>query len=278
MCRYIEGTMLIFLKYNSKLKERRMLMGILENKVCIITGAASGIGKATTESFIAEGGKVYAIDIKEIKNTKVEEKYLCDIRDYNKLEEIINRIYQKEGKIDVLFNIVGIHSIGTVESIKMSDFKEVLDVNLWGCINILKIILPIMKKQLKGTIILPGSDQSYIAKTDSCAYGVSKMAISGLTKSVALDYAKYNIRVNSICPGPVDTPMYNKTVDYILENYEEYNNKEELLKILAQRQPMGRIAKPEEIANLVTFLASDKASFMTGSEVKIDGGSTIGTL
>lgn len=253
-------------------------MNLLKNKICIIVGAASGIGKATLENFLLEGATVYAIDKKKIENTRAKGKYLCDIRDYNKLEEIIHNIYNTEGKIDTVFNIAGINCIGTVESTSMNDFKEVIEVNLIGNINILKIVLPIMKKQSSGSIILPGSDQSYIAKTDSCAYGVSKAAISGLTKSVALDYAKYNIRINSICPGPVNTPMYNNTVEYILKNYNEYNDREELLKILAERQPMNRIAEPNEIANLVTFLASDKASFMTGSEVKIDGGSTIGTL
>ena len=253
-------------------------MNLLKDKICIIVGAASGIGEATLESFLLEGATVYAIDKKKIENTKTKGKYLCDIRDYNRLEEIIHDIYKIEGKIDVVFNIVGINCIGTVESTSINDFKEVIEVNLIGNINILKIILPIMKKQLSGSIILPGSDQSYIAKTDSCAYGVSKTAISGLTKSVALDYAKYNIRINSICPGPVNTPMYNNTVEYILKNYNEYNDRDELLKILAERQPMNRIAEPKEIANLVTFLASDKSSFMTGSEVKIDGGSTIGTL
>lgn len=253
-------------------------MNLLKNKVCIVVGAASGIGKATLENFILEGAKVYAIDKKKIENNETKRKYLCNIRNYQKLKEIIYEIYTIEGQIDVVFNIVGINCIGTVESTNLNTFKEVLEVNLFGSVNILKIVLPIMKKQQKGTIILPGSDQSYIAKTDSCAYGVSKAAISGLTKSVALDYAKYNIRVNSICPGPVNTPMYNNNVEYILKNYEEYNDRDELLKILAERQPMNRIAEPKEIANLVTFLASDKASFMTGSEVKIDGGSTIGTL
>lgn len=253
-------------------------MDLLKKKVCIIIGAASGIGKATMEKFINENAKVYAIDVKKIKNKKIKKSYICDIRNYEKLNEIIEDIYSIEGKIDVVFNIVGIHKIGTVENTYRKEFEEVLEVNLWGCINVLKAVLPIMKKQRNGSIILPGSDQSYIAKTDSCAYGVSKAAVSGLTRSVALDYAKYNIRVNSICPGPVNTPMYNNTVDYILENYDEYKNKDELLKILAERQPMKRIAESEEIANLVAFLASDKSSFMTGSEVKIDGGSTIGSL
>ncbi len=253
-------------------------MSLLKDKICIVVGSASGIGKATLENFILEGAIVYAIDKKNIENTKAKGKYICDIRDYDKLEKVIHDIYNLEGKIDVVFNIVGINCIGTVESTSINKFKEVIDVNLMGNINILKIVLPIMKKQLSGSIILPGSDQSYIAKTDSCAYGVSKSAISGLTKSVALDYAKYNIRINSICPGPVNTPMYNNNIDYILKNYDEYNDRDELLKILADRQPMNRIAEPSEIANLVTFLAWDKASFMTGSEVKIDGGSTIGTL
>lgn len=253
-------------------------MELLKDKVCIVIGAASGIGKATAKKFILEGAKVYAIDKKEIDNDEVKRKYQCDIRDYEKLENIIKEVYQIEGKIDVLFNIVGIHCIGDIEQTNIQEFRNLIDINLFGSINVLKIVLPIMKEKKCGCIILPGSDQSFISKTDSCAYGVSKAAISGLMRSVALDYAKYNIRVNSICPGPVDTPMYNNTVDYILENYSEYNDKEELLKILAERQPLGRIAKPEEIANVVCCMASDQFSFMTGAEIKVDGGSTIGTL
>ena len=250
----------------------------LKNKVCLVIGAASGIGKETVEKFILEGAKVYAIDQNEIYCDKVQKKYQCDIRDYEKLEKIIKEVYEIERKIDVVFNIVGIHCIGDIEKTSIKEFRDLLDVNLFGSINVLKIILPIMKQNRCGCIILPGSDQSFIAKTDSCAYGISKAAISGLVRSVALDYAKYNIRVNSICPGPVNTQMYNNTVNYILENYDEYNDKEELLRILANRQPLGRIAQPEEIANVVCSIASDQFSFMTGAEIKVDGGSTIGTL
>lgn len=251
----------------------------LKNKVCIIIGGASGIGKETAKQYHKEGAIVYVIDRKPIlMEDEIQNSIVCDVTDEKKIQKEIYHIYEKEKKIDVLFYIAGIDIIGNVEQTTIEEFKKILDVNLMGILYVLKAILPIMRHQHYGNIILPGSDQCFMAKTDSSAYGMTKAAISYLTKSVAIDYAKYQIRVNSICPGPVDTPMYQKNIDYICQHYPEYNDKDELLKLLASRQPMNRIGHPKEIANLAVFLASDESSYMTGSEVRIDGGSTIGTL
>ncbi|MDE7432175.1 MAG: SDR family oxidoreductase [Lachnospiraceae bacterium] len=247
------------------------------NKVYIVIGGGSGIGAATVHRLKDKNATVYVFDLKydyEINDNC----FICDVRDDERITELISNIYSCEGRIDGVFHIAGIHIIGDVLTNTNQQINEIFDINVQGCINTLRAVLPIMKKQGYGSIILPGSDQCIIAKTDSCYYGMTKMAISYLTKSVALDFAKYHIRVNAICPGPVNTNMYQKSVDYIQQNYPKYNDRDYLWKVLEQRQPMGKIADADDIAGLVCFLLSDDSTYMTGALIPIDGGTTVGTL
>mgnify|MGYP004471748843 CR=1 FL=1 len=247
------------------------------NKVYLVIGAGAGIGAATFKRLQANKSTVYGIDVK-FDNDLGDNCYKCDVKDAALLGSIINEIFRKEGKIDGVFHIAGIHIIGDVLKCNDHQIRDIFETNVQGCINSLKCILPIMKEQGYGSIVLPGSDQCFMAKTDSCYYGMTKMAIAYLTKSVALDYAKYHIRVNAICPGPVDTNMYQQSVNYIQQNYPEYQDRDYLWKVLEERQPMGKIASPDDIAGLVCFLLSEHSSYMTGALVPIDGGTTVGTL
>ena len=247
------------------------------NKICIVTGGASGIGRAASLKLQSSGATVYTIDCTSYTYERIG-TYQCDIKDYSRIKKIFNEIVSKEGHIDCVYNNAGIHAIGNVEDCSIDVFRDLIETNIMGSVNVLKAVIPIMKKQRSGSIVLSGSDQNFIAKTDSSAYGLTKAAIGQLAKSTALDYAPYNIRVNCICPGPVDTPMYQKTVDYIMDNYDEYSDRKQLLKILANRSPMRRIAVPEEIAEIVCFLLSDDTSYITGSLIKADGGTTLGSL
>ncbi|HOW16861.1 MAG TPA: SDR family oxidoreductase, partial [bacterium] len=166
----------------------------------------------------------------------------------------------------------GIHLSQNLEDTSLDDFEKVLSVNLKGLFYVLKLTIPKMKKQKHGNIVLMGSDQCFVGKRNSFVYGLTKGAIGQITKSTALDCAKYGIRINCVCPGTTNTPLYNNAVkNYSYRtgiNIDTIHQEED--KVI----PLGRIGTPEEIANLVLFLLSDKASFITGSLVSIDGGYT----
>lgn len=247
-----------------------------KQKVYIVAGGASGIGAASVALLRARENRVHVLDIQTQDGGRFY--HTCDVSNWNDVCSAVEEIMDIEGQIDGLFHIAGIHVIGNALENSDREIAQIFKVNVGGCINLIKAVVPIMKGQGKGVIILPGSDQCFVAKTDSCYYGMSKMAIAYLTKSLALDFAHYGIRVNCICPGPVDTPMYGKSVDYIQAHYKEYQDRNYLWETLSHRQPVGRIAKPEEIAGLVAFLLSDEAAYITGALIPIDGGSTIGTL
>jgi NAD(P)-dependent dehydrogenase (short-subunit alcohol dehydrogenase family) len=242
-----------------------------ENKIAVITGASSGIGEATRQLLIDKGAVVYNLDL--INKNSNDEFYInCDVSNYNSVKEAIKIIFDKHNKIDLLFANAGLHKVGNIEETSLDDFEKVLSVNLKGVFYVLKEILPIMRANEKGNIVLMGSDQSLVGKGKSSVYGLTKGAIGQLTKSTAIDYADYNIRVNCICPGTIDTPLLAKAI----KGFSSLTNisNDNILSSLALAQPIKRIAKPYEIANVVLFLLSDASSFITGSLFSADGGYT----
>jgi NAD(P)-dependent dehydrogenase (short-subunit alcohol dehydrogenase family) len=242
-----------------------------ENKIAVITGASSGIGEATRQLLIDKGAVVYNLDL--INKNSNDEFYInCDVSDYNSVKEAVKIIFDKHNKIDLLFANAGLHKVGNIEETSLDDFEKVLSVNLKGVFYVLKEILPIMRANETGNIVLMGSDQSLVGKGKSSVYGLTKGAIGQLTKSTAIDYADFNIRVNCICPGTIDTPLLAKAI----KGFSSLTNisNDNILRSLALAQPIKRIAKPYEIANVVLFLLSDAASFITGSLFSADGGYT----
>lgn len=242
-----------------------------ENKIAVITGASSGIGKATRRLLIDKGAVVYNLDLfNEDSNDQLYIK--CDVSDYNAVKEAVGIIIHKHNKIDLLFANAGLHKVGNIEETNIDDFEKVLSVNLKGVFYVLKEVIPVMKANRKGNIVLMGSDQSLVGKGKSSVYGLTKGAIGQLTKSTAIDYADYNIRVNCICPGTIDTPLLAKAIEGFssITNLSNAN----ILNSLELAQPIKRIAKPIEIANTVRFLLSDESSFITGSLISADGGYT----
>ena len=191
---------------------------------------------------------------------------------YVEVQNAIKEIFNKENKIDLLFSNSGIHMVGNIEETTIEDFEKILSINLKGMFYILKEVLPIMKIKRGGSVVLMGSDQSFIGKGKSSAYGLTKGAIGQLTKSTAIDYADYNIRVNCICPGTIETPLMYGAVERFSK--QTGIGKNIILDSLKSAQPIKRLAKPEEIANVVCFLLSDECSFMTGSLCSVDGGYT----
>jgi hypothetical protein len=166
----------------------------------------------------------------------------------------------------------GIHFSASIEDTTEDDLDRVLSINVKGAFSAVKAVLPNMKKNQNGAIILMSSDQALIAKHNSFAYNLSKTALASMAKTTALDYAQYNIRANAVCPGTIETPLYHKAID----NYCEKTgaNKETVHQEEAILQPLNRLGQPEEVAELVLFLASNKAKFITGSLQVIDGGYT----
>jgi 2-keto-3-deoxy-L-fuconate dehydrogenase len=247
----------------------------LKNKSVIITGGGSGIGKAISELFAQQGAKVHILELNEnaahetVNSIKqmggYAKAFACDIVNQVRVLEV----FQEIGKVDILINNAGIAHVGNLENTSESDFERIFSVNVKGAYNCLYVCVPMMKAQGGGVILNMASVASTVGISDRFAYSMSKGAILTMTLSVAKDYIKDNIRCNCISPARVHTPFVD---GFIAKNYPE--NQEEMFAKLSATQPIGRMAKPEEIASLALYLCSDEAGFVTGSDYPIDGGFT----
>lgn len=242
-----------------------------KNKVAVITGASTGIGKATKELLRNKGAIVYNLD----RNKPGEDDrhfIFCDVSKKENINTAIDTVFEKEKRIDMLFANAGVHLFATLEETTYEQLESIVAINILGIFCLLKKTIPIMKQQQLGSIVLMGSDQTFIGKAGSSVYGMTKAAIGQLAKSTAIDYAPYNIRVNCICPGTINTPLLHRAVEQFVA--KTGTAAEEVYRSLDGVQPMGRIGKPEEIAQSVAFLLSDESSFTTGSLFAVDGGYT----
>ena len=240
-------------------------------KVAIVTGGSTGIGKEVVLKLCAEGAKVYNLDIVDVESDAC--RYIaCDVSDYEQVEKAVAQVLDENGRVDLLFANAGIHLFANIEQTSVDEFERILAVNCKGVFFTLKTVLPIMKEQRKGKVLIMGSDQSFVGKGMSAAYGMTKGAVAQLTKSTAIDYAEFNISINCICPGTIDTPLLHKAVDKFKSITGASDG--EVMAILEDAQPIKRIAKPTEIARVACFLLSDENSFMTGALVPVDGGYT----
>lgn len=237
-------------------------------KTCIVTGGSSGIGLSIVQTFLADGYKVFNLDIQA---SEFGEFIDCDVSKVTAVTEAINNI-SKQHNIDVLISNAGMHFSATIENTSEADFDKVFNLNVKGAYAAIKAVLPSMKANNQGVILLISSEQALVAKQNSFAYNLSKASLASMAKTTALDYAKFNIRANAICPGTIETPLYHKAID----NYCEKSgaDKQAVHQEEAQLQPLGRLGQPHEVADLALFLASDKASFITGSLQVMDGGYT----
>jgi len=242
-----------------------------DNKVVIVTGGSSGIGLSAVTLFANAGAIVYNLDVNSPPQKRVNIQYVnCDVSDFVQVKTTLDTIIANHGQIHHAFLNAGIHQVGSVEELDLDIINKVININIKGVIHCLKGILPNMRKHQEGSIVLMGSDQSFIGKNDSFIYGATKGAVGQLTKSTAIDYAQHNIRINCVCPGTIETPLYHGAV----ANFSRMKklDKDDVYSAIKTAQPIPRIGLPEEVANAVLFLCSDKSGFTTGSLISIDGG------
>jgi NAD(P)-dependent dehydrogenase (short-subunit alcohol dehydrogenase family) len=255
--------------------------GRLTGKVAIITGATSGIGKATAIRFAAEGaiviftgrraalGQALAFELHD-RGTSC----LFIEADHTRLDDcqrVVEMTLKEFGRIDVLFNNAGIVTSGTAETTSEDAWSQTMAINVTAVWHMCKLVIPYMKKQGGGVIINNGSDWSVVAGRDAFPYIASKGAVALMTKAIALDFAADKIRVNAVCPG--DT-LVERWLDNGYFEGSDPVTPEEALKQSASYLPMQRFAQPEEIASAVLFLACDDSSFVTGHLLLVDGGNT----
>ena len=240
-----------------------------KGKVGLVVGGASGMGNAVVRLLSQEGVRTHVLDIKATADGVFQS---CDIQDYRQVRQCVQRVMAQEGRIDLLFIAAGVHLFATIEETSVEDFERVLSINLKGPFYVLKEVLPIMRQQRSGNIVLMGSDQVFVGKGSSAVYGLSKAALGQLTKSTAIDYAAYNVRVNCICPGTIETPMLGPTIQRFHE--ASGTSIDDIYALLRKAQPIQRLGTPDEIGRAVLFLLSDDCAFMTGALVSADGGYT----
>lgn len=253
----------------------------LKDKTAIITGATSGIGKATALLFAEEGASVVVTGRRTELGKAVEAE--CRQRgarcifveaDHTKPEDcqrVVDAAIKEFGRIDILFNNAGIVTNGTADTMPEEVWNDTLAINVTAVWRMCKLVIPHMKKQGGGVIVNNGSDWSVVAGKNALPYVTSKGAVGLMTKAMALDYARENIRVNAVCPG--DTLVERWMEKGYFENSEPVIL-EQAVKESSAYIPMGRFGRPEEIAGAVLFLASDDSSFVTGHLLLVDGGNT----
>ncbi len=240
---------------------------MLDDTIAIVTGGAVGIGKAIADRFVDEGATVVFADIDEETGSQVAQELdcsfeYCDVTDYDQVEALVEGTVDKHGRLDVIVNNAGVASESSVEEMELDEWDVVIETNLSGVMHGTKAAMPHLRES-NGSIINLGSIYGLVGGQGAASYSAAKGGVVNFTQQVAIDYASQGVRVNSICPGFVETPMT-----------EELLSDERFYSFIEQKTPMDRHGTPEEIAPLAAFLASDQASYITGANIPVDGGWT----
>ncbi len=250
----------------------------LQGKTAIITGAAAGIGAASAELFAREGAKVVAVDLDRKLLDQLSEQIeraggnclavTADVSQRDDVQNVLGSATDKFGRVDILFNNAGIVPVGKVEAFSEEQWDRAMAINVKSMYLFCHAIIPKFKAQGGGVILNTASATALRAVVDRVCYTATKAAVIGLTKSMALDYVRDNIRVNCLCPGTVDTPS-------LAQRLAAFPDPAEARKNFIARQPMGRFGTAEEIAQAALYLVSPEAGFVTGVAFAIDGGLSI---
>jgi NAD(P)-dependent dehydrogenase (short-subunit alcohol dehydrogenase family) len=236
----------------------------LANKVAIITGGSKGIGEATVQLFADQGATVYSVDREppEVARNGLISHHALDVTDLGGWADLVDRVIAEQGKIDILFNNAGaVGSYEPIHSIDLDDWHRIVNLNLNGVFYGTRAVLPAMMAANAGAMVHMSSMWGLVGASGVAAYTASKAAVRSLSKNVALSYASHNIRSNSLHPGIIGTPMVMA-------------QDATLTKEIVGKTPLGRLGTPLEVAQAALFLASDDASYITGTEMVVDGGST----
>jgi NAD(P)-dependent dehydrogenase (short-subunit alcohol dehydrogenase family) len=249
----------------------------LKNKTAVITGGGSGIGKAISETFAEMGATVHILDMNEEAGSQTASNislkystaffYKCDVSNHENVEKVLAEVNSINSGIDILINNAGIGFVGNIENTPEEDLDRLYSVNIKGVFNCVKAVIPYFKKMNKGVIINMASIASSVGIADRFAYSMTKGAVLTMTYSIAKDYLVDNIRCNCISPARIHTSFVD---GFIAKNYP--GREKEMFENLSKTQPIGRMGKPQEVADLALYLCSDEASFITGTDFPIDGG------
>lgn len=250
----------------------------LKDKVALITGATSGIGEATARTFAEEGAHLVLTGrnekrgqkiLKEVQDIGADAFFIAgDITDPEFAQQLVDNTVERFGRLDVLFNNAGIFDAGTAEEISIDRFKSIMEINVFSVFYLSRVAIPVMRKQGGGVIVNNASDWGLVGGTKAVSYCTSKGAVVQMTRSMALDHAREGVRINAVCPGDTATPMLD-----IRANMLNTSSKN-LEAVYSEALPIGRMAKAEEIAKVVLFLACEDSSFVVGASLPVDGGNT----